>query len=97
MIAEKHGGVPIISVNKDKKLLAEDKERIEAFESTYNKSFGKILEKTGQGRGCNQIKNAIENASSLSYPEWVSTLSIAKRCKEGKQAVHAISENYPDY
>jgi len=97
VFADRLGGVPVINVNKNKKLLEEDKERIEAFENTYNKSFKKILEKTGQGRGCNQIKNAIENSSTLSYPEWVSTLSIAKRCKEGKQAVHAISENYPDY
>ena len=90
--------IPVITpVSVDKKLLAEDKERIEAFENTYTKSFERILAKTGEGRGCNQIKNAIENAATLSYPEWVSTLSIAKRCREGKQAVHAISEAYPDY
>lgn len=98
VFASKFEGVAALKgVKATKELLAEDKERIEAFEDTYSKSFERILEKTGRGRGCNQIKNALENAATLPYPEWASTLSVAKRCKEGKTAIHAISEPYPSY
>ena len=96
--AEKLGVSPTVpSTLPNKELLEEDKARIASYEETYNKSFGKIIEKTGLGRGCNQIANAITNADTLSYPEWVSTLSIAKCCHDGEAAIHIISEPYPAY
>ena len=74
-----------------------DRETIDALAGNYQKSFFKIVEKTAEGKGCAQLDHAIRNSASLSYPEWVSALSIAKHCNEGQTAIHGLSQNYPTY
>ena len=47
--------------------------------------------------GCPFIKDAVDNAKSLSEPAWYHTLTIVSRCENGRTICHQISEGYADY
>ena len=74
-----------------------DEASMKALMGNTTKSFMKILQRTAVGKGCAQIHNAVTNAKTLSYPEWLNVLSIAKHCDEGYTAAHAISKPYVGY
>jgi hypothetical protein len=67
--------------------------RLDNFETT----FQDIAEKSLDGKGCNQIKNALINAATLPEPVWHSALSIARQCTDWETAIHLISEDYAGY
>ena len=94
---EKLAAISIPVPSPTREFTDRDKETMEALAGTYQKSFSKIVTKTAEGKGCAQLDNAIRNSASLSYPEWVSALSIAKHCNEAQTAIHALSQNYPNY
>lgn len=60
-------------------------------------SFRAIVNKTKQGKGCEQLKIIATQQETVSEPLWRAGLSIAKFCVEGQQAAHAISKNHPGY
>lgn len=60
-------------------------------------SFQRLAERSLAGNGCNQIKLAIENAQTLSEPEWRAALSVAWCCEDKDTAIHWISQSHPDY
>jgi uncharacterized protein (DUF927 family) len=60
-------------------------------------SFARIVRKSMKGTGCNQIKNALENAPTLEEPMWRAALSIAVRCEDGNEAIHKLSMGHPGY
>jgi hypothetical protein len=49
------------------------------------------------GKGCEQIKNAVLNAATLSEPVWYAALSIAWHCVDRDEAIHLLSEDHPEY
>lgn len=59
--------------------------------------FYEIVDKSLEGSGCNQIKEAILDATTLPEPQWYAAMSVAVRCKDGMEAVHKLSEDYPKY
>jgi hypothetical protein len=63
----------------------------------YKNSFKTIVIKTAEGRGCNQIKQIIEEQDTISEPMWRGGLSIAKFCEDGVKAAHRISHKHPGY
>jgi hypothetical protein len=67
--------------------------KLDNFETT----FQDIAEKSLEGQGCNQIKNAIVNAQTLSEPVWHSALSIARHCTDWETSIHLLSEDYAGY
>jgi hypothetical protein len=69
----------------------------QALSGSYISVFKNILEKTAAGRGCEQIKRVIEEASTLDEPMWRAGLSIAKFCTDGGKAIHRISKAHPGY
>jgi hypothetical protein len=60
-------------------------------------SFEKIAIRSIEGDGCEQIKWAIENSTTLPEPLWTATLSIAQHCIDRDEAIHKLSEDYPGY
>lgn len=65
--------------------------------SNIETSFSLIARRSLDGKGCNQIKHILENASSLSEPLWHSGLSIARACADGDEAIHLMSQDDPRY
>jgi hypothetical protein len=66
-------------------------------ESNYVKKFPRLLEMTLRGSGCNQIHKAVMKPNTLTYPEWLHVLSIAKHCEDGEEWAHKISSKYEGY
>jgi len=60
-------------------------------------SFRLILKKSGEGKGCNQILEAVLNQEKTSEPTWRAVLSIAKFCKDKDKAIHAVSHKHLEY
>lgn len=66
-----------------------DPNRVSKFETIWLKSI--------KGTGCAQIAHAIKEAETLSEPMWRGALSIAQVCEDRDWAIHALSENHPQY
>jgi hypothetical protein len=60
-------------------------------------SFRKIMIRSGNGTGCQQLLDAYEQRAELSEPRWFAALSIAKFCADKDRAIHKMSEGHPDY
>lgn len=60
-------------------------------------SFEKILKRTINGTGCNQIRYLVENQDGLHYDMWRGGLSIARNCEDWETAIHAISQGHSGY
>ena len=63
----------------------------------YTKKFLKVAKASLSGGGCKQIRRAFLEPDSLSYPDWLHVLSIAKHCEDGEQAIHVVSKGYSGY
>ena len=68
-----------------------------ALMGNYESNFAKIVRKSLGGNGCEQIKNAIDNADTLPEPLWYAALSIAVRCSDGETAIQKMSMAHPEY
>ena len=60
-------------------------------------SFKKIMIKSANGTGCQQLLSAFEERESLSEPRWFDALSIAKFCEDRDTAIHKMSQDHPGY
>ena len=63
----------------------------------FEYDFAKIVNLSLEGNGCAQIRHIIENAESCPEPLWYAGISVAARCRDGKEAIHLMSEDYPKY
>ena len=88
--------MPVLSA---KSYSAEDKQDMKQAmgESNYVKKFPRLLEMTLRGSGCKQIHKAVMEPNTLTYPEWLHVLSIAKHCDDGDEWAHKISCKYDGY
>jgi hypothetical protein len=59
--------------------------------------FYKIAERSLAGDGCAQVKYWLENAETLGYDDWFSSMNIAYFCKDGEKMIHEVSNEHPDY
>ena len=87
---------PMAIIQAIPKGMTEEQRRAAGMDN-YENSFEKILIATDEGRGCAQIKYAIENRTQLTEPVWRAALSIAQHCTNRIQAIKIISEGHPDY
>ena len=60
-------------------------------------SFAKIMRRSAQKTGCQQLLDCFVNQTQLSEPRWFNALSIAKFCSDKDSAIHKMSEKHPDY
>lgn len=61
----------------------------------YN--FKRIMQRTAEGDGCNQLLHAYQHRDSITYHEWFYALSVAAMCEDADTAVHMMSDGHPDY
>ena len=69
----------------------------DAMYQNYRGSFKRLLLKTKNGTGCNQIKHIIKHQGSVSHDLWRAGLSIANVCEDGAEAAHIMSAKHEDY
>jgi hypothetical protein len=86
--------IPVTSVREYSE---QDKADMQAVLGNYTKKFAKLIMQIAEGRGCNQVKKALDKPNELSYLEWFHVLSIVKYCEEGDKAAHLISKGYEGY
>jgi len=60
-------------------------------------SFAKIMRRSAEGNGCNQLISCYEDRATLSEPRWFNALSVAKFCRDADKAIHKMSSGHPDY
>jgi hypothetical protein len=60
-------------------------------------SFSKIMRRSAEGKGCQQLVSCYNERASLSEPRWFNALSVAKFCKDADKAIHKMSSGHPDY
>lgn len=81
----------------DKGLDPDTKAIMEKRWGNFEYDFGKLVLTSLEGNGCEQIKWIVENAASCPEPLWYAGLSVAVRCRDGKDAIHLMSEGHPNY
>jgi hypothetical protein len=68
---------------------------VKLFSNSITK-FGNIYKATKAGRGCDQLKFYVENASDDGMePLWRGMLSIAQKCEDGERAAKWLSDLHP--
>ena len=60
-------------------------------------SFAKIMKRSAEGNGCQQLLDCYVNRETLSEPRWFDALSVAAHCYDRDTAIHILSEGHPDY
>lgn len=75
----------------------QDKADMQTLLGNYTKKFSKMVVQIAEGRGCKQIKRALDTPNDIGYPEWFHVLSIVKFCEEGAAAAHLVSQGYDGY
>jgi len=63
----------------------------------YAYNFSELVNRTFNGTGCNQIRNILVNAKTVSRDVWAGGLTIAIKCTDGATAIHKMSEDHPEY
>ena len=60
-------------------------------------SFKKIMQRSIGGTGCAQLLHCVENQPTIEEPLWRGILSIANICTDRDIAIHAVSNQHPEY
>ena len=60
-------------------------------------SFKRIMTRTANGDGCEQLAHAYKNRTTIGYYDWFYALSVAAMCEDADKAVHMMSDGYPEY
>lgn len=68
-----------------------------AMKEGSSSSFARIMRRSTQGDGCQQLKDCFDNQDTLAEPRWFNALSIAKHCSDSDTAIHKMSNKHPDY
>jgi hypothetical protein len=76
--------------------LDEDTKKMRKLDNFVN-SFPKLLELTEEGKGCAQIKYAIEHAEHLEEPIWHSAMTVVAHCEDNINMAHLLSQGYVAY
>lgn len=59
--------------------------------------FKKIAKLSLEGKGCAQVRYAIEHQEETAEPLWRAVLSIAQVCEDRDVVIHKISKGHPGY
>jgi hypothetical protein len=83
--------IPLVTPKRELSELAK------SLQENITSSFAKILQRSIEGNGCQQILDCYENRVSLAENRWFNALSVAKFCIDQDTAIHTMSEGHPDY
>lgn len=65
--------------------------------SASTNKFSKIMRRSANGDGCQQLLSCYNDRAELAEPRWFDALSIAKFCDDKDSAIHKLSSDHPDY
>ena len=68
-----------------------------SLQENVQSNFAKIMKRSAEGNGCQQLLDCYVNRDTLAEPRWFDALSIAASCYDSDTAIHKISEGHPDY
>ena len=68
-----------------------------SLQDNIDKNFFKIMRRSENGNGCQQLLDCYKSRATLSEVRWFNALSVAKFCKDKDKAIHKMSEGYEDY
>lgn len=86
-------GLPVAPQKVKRELTALGKSMLGNVES----SFKKIMVRSVNGTGCQQLLSCFQDRATLDEPRWFDALSIAKFCSDRDTAIHKLSKGHPDY
>ncbi len=66
-------------------------------QDSLDKNFAKIMRRSANGDGCQQLLDCFTNQATLSEPRWFDALSVAKFCSDADKAIHKMSSGHPEY
>jgi hypothetical protein len=66
-------------------------------QGNVHSSFAKIMKRSAENNGCQQLLDCYINRATLSEPRWFDALSVAAHCYDQDTAIHILSEGHPDY
>ena len=69
----------------------------QALRDAEKSSFKKILTRSVDDKGCQQIRDCYENQDTISEPRWFDALSIAQFCADRDKFIHVMSKQHPEY
>jgi hypothetical protein len=72
-------------------------ELAKSMQSNEESSFKKIMLRSAEGKGCQQLLYCYTNQEDVSEPLWWDALSIANACSDRATAIHRLSNKHPDY
>lgn len=72
-------------------------ELAKSMQSNEESSFKKIMLRSANGDGCQQLLYCYQNQADISEPLWWDALSIANACSDRNTAIHKLSDQHPDY
>lgn len=59
--------------------------------------FSKIMRRSANGEGCQQLLYCYTNQEDVPEPLWWDALAVANFCEDRNDAIHKISERHPEY
>lgn len=98
-VAERPTAAPLPEVLRGVQQGADDDTKAvgKPLDENFEYLFQIIAEKSLEGGGCNQIKNILVNAKTLSEPLWFAGLGVAQFCADAETAIHMMSEDHDEY
>lgn len=63
-------------------------------DNNFEFQFSRILKRKDN---CRQLVWLYKNRADLTYDQWFAGLTVANRCVDRDEAIHKMSEGYPDY
>jgi hypothetical protein len=78
-------------------LKREISEFAKSLQDNIDKNFFKIMRRSENGNGCQQLLDCYKSRATLSEVRWFNALSVAKFCKDKDKAIHKMSEGYEGY
>jgi len=63
-------------------------------DNNFDYTFSRILKRKDN---CRQLVWLYKNRADLTYDQWFTGLTVANRCVDREEAIHKMSEGYPDY
>jgi hypothetical protein len=72
-------------------------ELAKSMQGNHEYSFKKIMLRSIENKGCQQLMNCYTHQEDISEPLWWDALSVANSCVDRDSAIHKLSNKHPNY